>query len=110
MTETEKKEEGPEKLLANEVMEEMELKGKPIMNKILEIIALVGNDKEKVKDAYLQYKKKEAFANDIMAEVGLKGKSTRIKVMRIMDIVGWDKKKIKTSLLRSTITSRIAHN
>jgi len=110
MSEKDEKEEAPEQLLVNEVMEEMGLKGKPIMNKILEIIARVGSDKEKIKDAYLQYKKKEAFANDIMAEVGLKGKSTRIKVMRIMDIVGWDKKKIKTSLLRSTINSRIAHH
>ncbi len=112
MSETDKKEEGPEQLLAHEVMEEMGLKGKPIpiMNKILEIIALVGRDKNKVKDTYSQYKKKEAFANQIMAEVGLKGKSTRIKVMRIIDLVGWDKKKIKTSLLRSTITSRIEHN
>ena len=110
MSETDKKEEDPKQLLANEVMEEMGLKGKPIMNKILEIIALIGTDKNKVKDAYSQYKKKETFANEIMAEVGLKGKSTRIKVMRIMDIVGWDKKKIKTSLLRSTITSRIEHS
>ncbi len=109
MSDTEKKED-PKDLLANEVMEEMGLKGKPIMNKILEIIDIVGNDKNKIKDAYLQYKKKEDFANEIMTEIGIKGKSTRIKVMRIMDMVGWDKQKIKTSLLRSTISSRIEHN
>ena len=34
MSETDKKEEDPKQLLANEVMEEMGLKGKPIMNKI----------------------------------------------------------------------------
>ncbi len=109
MSETEKKED-PKVTLANEIMNEEELTGKPTMNKILEIIALIGTDKNKVKDAYSQYKKKENFANDIMEELGIKGKSTRIKVMRIMDMVGWDKKKIKTSLLRSTITSRIEHN
>jgi hypothetical protein len=110
MAEMEKKEEKSQQLIANEVMEEMGLKGKPIMNKILEIITIVGNDKNKIKGVYSQFKEKEAFANEIMAEVGLKGKSTRIKVMRIMDMVGWDKQKIKISLLRSTINSRIKHN
>ncbi len=111
MAETDNNEENRGLLLANEVMEEMGLKGKPILNKLLEIIGITGTNKKKeVKDAFLQYKKQEAFANDIMAEFGLKGKSTRIKVMRIIDTVGWDKKKIKTSFLRSTITSRITHN
>lgn len=103
-------EEEPKLILANKVMEEMGLQGKPAMNKILEIITLVGSDKNKVMEAYSQYKRKEDFANEIMAEEGLKGKSTRIKVMRIMDIVGWDKKKIKISIMRSTINSRREHN
>lgn len=109
MSETEKKDD-PRELLAIEIMEEMGLKGKPIMNKLVELVQLVGSDKNKVKDAYTQYKKKEDFANEIMEEFGIKGKSTRIKVMRIMDMVGWDKQKIKTSFLRSTITSRIEHH
>ena len=111
MAETDNNEENKELLLANEVMEEMGLKGKPTLNKLLEIVGVIGiNNKIDVKDAFLQYKKQEAFANEIMAELGLKGKSTRIKVMRIIDTVGWDKKKIKTSFLRSTISSRITHN
>ena len=111
MAETDNNEENRELLLANEVMEEMGLKGKPTLNKLLDIIGIVGNNKKKeVKEAFLQYKKQEAFANDIMAELGLKGKSTRIKVMRIIDTVGSDRKKIKTSLLRSTINSRITHD
>ena len=109
MSEIEKKED-PKVTLANEIMNEEELTGKPTMNKIVEIIDDVGFDKKLIKEEYFSYKKKENFANDIMEELGIKGKSTRIKVMRIMDMVGWDKKKIKTSLLRSTITSRIEHS
>jgi hypothetical protein len=97
-------------LLANEIMNELGLKGKPVMNKLLEFINIHGNDRIKVKDAYLQFKKKEDFANEIMLEEGLKGKSTRIKVMKIIDTVGWNKQKVKTGLLRSTIASRIDHN
>ncbi|MFX0071870.1 MAG: hypothetical protein ACFFAO_12340 [Candidatus Hermodarchaeota archaeon] len=96
-------------LIANEIMNEIGLKGKPIMNKLLELIDLLGNDKNKVKDAYLQFKRKEDFANNIMIEEGLKGKSTRIKIMKIIDTMGWNKQKIKTGLLRSTIASRIEH-
>jgi len=109
MSETEKKED-PKVTLANEIMSDEGLTGKPTMNKLVEIIDDIGFDKKLIKEEYFSYKKKEAFANDIMEELGIKGKSTRIKVMRIMDMVGWDKKKIKTSLLRSTITSRIEHS
>lgn len=110
MEESENNEGNTDLLVVNELMEEMGLKGKPTMNKLLKIIAIVGRDKEKVKESFLQYKKQEDFANDIMTELGLKGKSTRIKVMRIIEIIGQDKKKIKVALMRSTITSRIVHD
>lgn len=104
------KEEDMKETLANEIMAEEGLKGKPTLNKIMEIIDSVGYDKKIIKEAYFRYKKKEDFANEVMMEVGIKGKATRIKVMRIIDTVGWNKQKIKTSLLRSTIVSRIEHD
>ncbi|MFX1393737.1 MAG: hypothetical protein ACFFAH_09190 [Promethearchaeota archaeon] len=94
---------------ANEFMSEEGLKGKPTLNKIMEIIDIVGFDKNKIKQKYLQFKEKEDFANEVMMEVGIKGKANRIKIMRIIDIVGHDRRKIKTALLRSTITERIHH-
>jgi len=111
MSETEKKED-PKVTLANEIMNEEELTGKPTMNKIVEIIDNVGFDKKLIKEEYFSYKKKEDHANEFMRSFTppIKGKARRIKIMKIIETVGFDMQKVRVAYLRSTINDRIEHD
>lgn len=109
MSETEKKED-PKVTLANEIMSDEGLTGKPTMNKLVEIIDNIGLDKKLIKEEYFSYKKKEDFANEFMHQEGIKGKARRIKIAKIVETVGFDMQKVKVAYLRSTINDRIEHD